>query len=63
VASDGVFELRVHCPASYPDTPPTVRFLAPVRLPCVDQSGEVSQGLTIMVFIGHGSEYKGTMRG
>ena len=37
-----IFNLKVNCGASYPDHPPTVRFVTKVNLPVVSPSGTVS---------------------
>ncbi|XP_033626164.1 ubiquitin-conjugating enzyme E2 variant 2-like [Asterias rubens] len=38
-----IFNLKVNCGASYPDHPPTVRFVTKVNLPVVSPSGTVDK--------------------
>ena len=36
---DGRFyELKIHCPESYPATPPEVRFVSKINMTCVDST-------------------------
>lgn len=42
VHENRIYSLEITCGPNYPDSPPTVRFLTRINLPCVDsKTGEV----------------------
>ncbi|PWN25745.1 UBC-like protein, partial [Jaminaea rosea] len=42
VHQNRIYSLSIHCGESYPDQPPTVRFVTRINLPCVGGDGKVS---------------------
>eukprot|EP00914_Ancora_sagittata_P022047 GHVO01043847.1.p1 GENE.GHVO01043847.1~~GHVO01043847.1.p1 ORF type:complete len:149 (-),score=11.10 GHVO01043847.1:69-488(-) len=43
-----IYSLSINCDDTYPDTPPRVRFLTRINLPCVDATGKVTNKLNIL---------------
>jgi len=42
VHENRIYNLQIHCSASYPDEPPLVKFTSKINLPSVDQNGRVN---------------------
>ena len=39
--ADRFYEVRIHCPDTYPAQPPDVRFVSKIVMSCVDKNGKV----------------------
>lgn len=42
VHQNRIYSLQIHCGETYPDAPPTVKFITKINLPCVGADGKVS---------------------